>query len=61
MNTDTDTYQLWPLVLIIEDVYVSQSAEYVLNAVAAFDSETIAISFTCDAFAAEMDAHNRRN
>ncbi len=59
--TDTNTYQLWPLILIVEDCYVPQSAEHVLNAVAALDSETLAIGFTCDAFAAEMDAHNRRN
>ena len=59
--TDIDTYQLWPLILIIEDVYVAESAPHVLNAVAALDLETLAIGFTCDAFAAEMDAHNRRN
>jgi len=58
---DTDTYQLWPLVLVVEDVYVPQCANDVLNAVASIDSETIAIGFACDAYAAEMDANNRRN
>jgi hypothetical protein len=58
---NTDTLQFWPLVLLVEDCFVPQSAEYVLNAIPALDSETIALGFTCDAFAAEIDAHNRRN
>jgi len=51
----------WPLVVSLEDSYVPHAAPLVLNATLAVDAETLAASFACDAYAAEIDLLTRLN
>jgi hypothetical protein len=58
---DTDTYQLWPLVVVIIDGYDPHTAPAVVEALAGVDEEVIAAMWACHGYAAQQDAQGRRN
>lgn len=42
-TADTDTYQLWPLILVIKDCYVPESAGYAIEAVQSMPEEAFSL------------------
>lgn len=58
---DTPTLNYWPLVLIIEDVYVPQWAEEAVRQAGKADQELIGAVVAAIAFRASCDAARRVN
>ena len=51
----------WPLVLIVEDSYYPNAAEYVLEMMAECSDALVDASAACDGLAAQIDAEARQN
>ena len=51
----------WPLVIVVEDCYYPNAADYILQVAADLDDSLINTSLACDGLAAEIDALTRLN
>ena len=58
---NNDTYQLWPLVVIVDDGYDPQVARQVIDAATQVDAETLSALWACHGYAAQQDVEGRRN
>lgn len=51
----------WPLVVVLEDVYVPEFAEGVLRLVRQVDNSTLVAAITTNSYLAWLDTEKRRN
>lgn len=58
---NSDTWQLWPLVVIIEDCYVPHAAPLVIGAVKALSEKDCDAMWACEGWIAQKDAEGRAN